>query len=247
MRETKNRRLADPMTFRPLNKMRYPEKIAKTIQMRILNGQLSYGERLPAEIVLAGEFDVSRSVVREAMRILDGLGLIKIKKGPKGGIFVSDGFHKPFSDSLRGLLDSGRVSVENIFMVRLLIEPNVASEAARNATQADMQELQSILQESEQHMDDAVFMQANRGQFHVLLAKASGNPILEIFMQSLIELLREYFYDFKSVDFERHAIATHREILTAIRNRDADKARDLMTDDILKIKSLVKNMDNNAI
>lgn len=234
------------MTFTPLNKMRYPEKIARTIQMRILSGKFNYGERLPAELVLAGEFDVSRSVVREAMRILDGLGLITIKKGPKGGIFVSDGYHKPLSDSLRGLLDSGRVSVENIFMVRLLIEPNVAAEAALNATREDMQELHDILKESEKHMDDAVSMQANRGQFHVQLARASGNPILEMFMQSLIELLREYFYDFKSVDFERHAIASHKRILMAIRSRDANKARDLMTDDILKIKVLVKNMDKNA-
>ena len=232
------------MTFRPLNKMRYPEKIAKTIQMGILNGKFKYGERLPAENVLAGEFDVSRSVVREAMRILDGLGLITIKKGPKGGIFVSNGYHKPLSDSLRGLLDSGRVSVENIFMVRLLIEPNVAAQAALNATREHMQELHAILKKSEQQMDDAVAMQAYRGQFHVLLARASGNPILEIFTQSLIELLREYFYDFKSVDFERHAIASHKEILVAIRERDADKARDLMTDDILKIKELVRGMDS---
>jgi len=168
------------MTFTPLNKMRYSEKIARTIQMRILSNKLDYGERLPAELVLASEFDVSRSVVREAMRILDGLGLITIKKGPKGGIFVSDGYHKPLSDSLRGLLDSGRVSVENIFMVRLLIEPNVAAEAALNATREDMQGLHAILKDSEKQMDDAVSMQANRGQFHVQLARASGNPILEM-------------------------------------------------------------------
>ena len=47
--KTKKRRFTDPMTFRPLNKMRYPEKIAKTIQMGILNGKFKYGERLPAE------------------------------------------------------------------------------------------------------------------------------------------------------------------------------------------------------
>jgi DNA-binding FadR family transcriptional regulator len=131
-------------------------------------------------------------------------------------------------------------------MVRLLIEPNVAAEAALNATEEDMQELHAILEESEKQMDDAVLMQANRGQFHILLAKASGNPIMEMFMQSLIELLREYFYDFKSVDFERQAIASHKEILMAIRNRDADKARDLMACDILKIKDLVSNMDKNT-
>jgi GntR family transcriptional repressor for pyruvate dehydrogenase complex len=235
------------MTFTPLNKMRYPERIAKTIQMRILNGKNKCGERLPSELVLAGEFDVSRSVIREAMRILDGLGLIKIKKGPKGGIFVSDGYHKPLSNSLRGLLDSGQVSIEHIFMVRLLMEPNVAAEAARNAMEEDVRELRAILEESEKHMDDAVLMQANRGQFHILLAKASGNPIMEMFMQSLIELLREYFYDFKSVEFEREAIASHKKILMAIQNRNADKARDLMAGDILKIKDLVRKMDKRTI
>ena len=162
------------MPFAPLKKMTYPERIARKIQMRILTGDLAFGERLPAELDLAGEFGVSRSVVRESMRILAGLGLVNVKKGPAGGIFISDGFHIPLSNSLRGLVDSGRVSVDHIFMVRLLIEPNVAAEAARHAQQTDVDDLRQILQCSEEKIDDAAYLGANRGKFHIRLAKATG-------------------------------------------------------------------------
>jgi len=233
------------MAFTPLNKMRYPERVARAIQMRILNQDIATGHRLPSELDLAGEFDVSRSVVREAMRILDGLGLIVIKKGPKGGIFVSDGYHKPLSNSLRGLVDSGKVSVENIFIVRLLIEPNVAAEAALHADEADLDQLEALLEASRARWDDAAFLGANRGKFHIRLAKATGNPVLEMFTRSLIELLREYFYDFKCIEFEQRAIDSHYQILNAIRNRDPDRARDLMAADISEIKGLVKGMDKS--
>jgi len=233
------------MAFTPLNKMRYPERVARAIQMRILNQDIATGHRLPSELDLAGEFDVSRSVVREAMRILDGLGLIVIKKGPKGGIFVSDGYHKPLSNSLRGLVDSGKVSVENIFIVRLLIEPNVAAEAALHADEADLDQLEALLEASRARRDDAAFLGANRGKFHIRLAKATGNPVLEMFTRSLIELLREYFYDFKCIEFEQRAIDSHYQILNAIRNRDPDRARDLMAADISEIKGLVKGMDKS--
>lgn len=231
------------MVFPPLEKMTYPERIAREIQMRILNHERQIGERLPSELELAGEFEVSRSVIREAMRILEGLGLIVVKKGPKGGIFISNVYHKPLSNSLRGLVDSGRVSVEHIFMVRLLIEPNVAAEAAVHAGDADVKELRAILQESEKNIDDPVFLSANRGKFHIYLAKATGNPVLEMFMHSLIELLREYFYEFKCVEFEQKAIHSHFRILEAVEHHQAEKAHKLMTNDIMEIKGLVRTLD----
>lgn len=235
------------MPFTPLDKLRYPERIAREIQMRILNHDLQIGERLPSELELAGEFEVSRSVIREAMRILDGLGLIVVKKGPKGGIFVSNVYHKPLSNSLRGLVDSGQVSVDHIFMVRLLIEPNVAAEAAVHASKEDVNDLWMILEESEKNIDDPVFLSANRGKFHICLAKATGNPVMEMFMHSLIELLREYFYEFKCVEFEQKAIQSHYRILEAVKNRQSEQARQLMADDIMEIKGLVSTLDKRNL
>lgn len=226
--------------FSPLEKMRFSEKIALDIQERIFKDELKRGDRLPTELALAGEFQVSRTVIREAMRILESLGLVTIKKGSQGGIFVNDGFHKPLSKSLKGQVDSGRISVDNIIKVRLLLEPFVAAEAAVNADQNDIEELGELLIESAENMDDPVFMQANRGKFHIRLARASGNPVLEMFMNSLIELLREYFFDFKDVNFERCAIESHRQIIAAVQQRDPSEARKVMERDILEIKQLVE-------
>ncbi|HOP87005.1 MAG TPA: GntR family transcriptional regulator, partial [Syntrophorhabdaceae bacterium] len=83
--------------FEPFKKKRYSEQIASLIQKKIIKEDILVGSRLPTERQLAEDLNVSRAVVREALRILDSLGHIQIKKGPKGGIFVSNVYHKPIS------------------------------------------------------------------------------------------------------------------------------------------------------
>ena len=119
--------------FRPLEKKRYSEQIADLLQDKILRDHLETGTNLPSEKDLSLEFQVSRSVIREALRMLEVSGLIKVKKGPSGGIFVSNGYHKPITNSLNNLITSGDVTIEHLFDVRLLIEPHIAMEAALNA------------------------------------------------------------------------------------------------------------------
>jgi GntR family transcriptional repressor for pyruvate dehydrogenase complex len=72
--------------FEPLEKKRYSDQIANLIQKRILTQNLADGVKLPGERQLAEELGVSRSVVREALRMLDASGYVSIKKGPRGGI-----------------------------------------------------------------------------------------------------------------------------------------------------------------
>ena len=75
--------------FQPLEKKRYSEQIAHLIRQRILSQNLENGAKLPAERQLAVELGVSRSVVREALCMLDVSGYVSVRKGPGGGIFVS--------------------------------------------------------------------------------------------------------------------------------------------------------------
>jgi len=226
--------------FKPLDKKRFPELVAHEIETRILNNDLQMGQRLLSEVDLAREFQVSRSVVREAMRLLEGRGFVTIKRGPKGGIFANNGYHKPLSEALGRLVDSGKVKGEHVFDIRLLIEPYAAAEAARVAAEDDIEELQTLLDLSGEHRDDADFLQRIRGKFHIRLARASGNPVLLILMNALIELLRKYFSDFKELDLEIKAVETHQKILDAIRAKNPDEARDLMQADILEIKKHVE-------
>ncbi len=226
-------------TFTPLVKKRYSDIIAGEIQTKILKGYIKFGERLPTEHDLAGEFNVSRSVVREAIRILDGLGLVLIKKGPRGGMFASNNYHKPVSNSLMGLVDSGQASVNHVFHVRLIIEPKLAYGAAENATDEDIANMGLLLSEMKKIKSDPAKIQVMRGEFQILLSQASCNPVLEIFTNSLINLLREYFRDFKDLEFEKKAVVLIEKIFHAIKNKEATLAEALMTDYINKVRDLV--------
>ena len=231
------------MAFQPLEKKRFSEQVAHEVETKILNNELRLGERLLSEVDLAKEFHVSRTVIREALRLLEGRGFVKIKRGPKGGIFADDGFHRPLSEALGRLVDSGKVTAGDIFEFRLLLEPYVTEEAAKRATKDDLRELKSLIDLAREHMDDSRALQRIRGKFHVQLATATGNPVLQLIMNALIELLRKYFCHFHETDLERHLVETHAHILQAIMDRNAKLARDLMTRDILELKRHVAQQE----
>ncbi len=223
--------------------IRLSEKIVDDIKSRIMNGEYQNGERLPAELDLAGQHEVSRSVIRESLRNLESLGLVKIKKGPKGGIFVSESYDKPISDSLKGLVDGGQITEDNIFDIRLLLETYAAAEAAVNADENDIDYLESLLTIPTSKISNGAWLQANRSKFHLGLARASKNPILEVLMKVLISLLRKHFKDFHDVAFELESLTSHREILETIKNQNPEKARDLMEAYILGMRDFINQMD----
>lgn len=221
---------------------RLSEKIVDDIQTKILNGEYRKGERLLAELDLAKRYDVSRSVIRESLRQLESLGLVVIKKGPRGGIFVSESYHKPISDSLKGLVDAGQVTEANVFDIRLLIETYATAQAAMNADNKDIDCLKTLLIVPADKTLDGEWLQANRSKFHLKLAKASKNPVLEVLMGGLIELLRKYFKDFHDVNFERDSLNSHKKILKAIEDRDPEKARALMEEYIMGMRDFINTI-----
>lgn len=212
------------LTFRPLTKLRYPERVARLIGRRILLSEIETGQRLPSELELAEEFGVSRSVIREALRMLEAAGLVTIKKGPTGGIFAADGFHKPISDLLKNLIASGRADIVHVFDVRLLVEPQIAAEAARKATASDIAELNRLLAEGERNGGTAVDLRYTNLHFHLLLAQISRNPILNVLVESLVEQVVDFGFDLIDQEFELKALARHRELLDLVAAGKAEEA-----------------------
>ena len=226
--------------FEPFKKKRFSDQIAELIQKRILKDRLAIGTNLPTEKALAEEFQVSRSVIREALRIIELSGLVNIKKGPTGGIFVSDVYHRPITRSLGNLITSGDVTVDHLYDARLLIEPHIAMQAARHANPEDIQKLNELIEDSARHSDDAAHLKRNNIKFHLLLANASGNPVLAIMLESAMELLIERAWDFLDLDLERKFLQIHKEIGDAIAQRQAKRAGDLMQTDILEVMKTLK-------
>ncbi len=221
--------------FKPLEKKRYSEQIAEMIQEKILKQRLQQGTRLPTERELAEEFQVSRTVIREAIRELEVAGLVRIKKGPKGGIFIDNAYHKPLSASLRKLITSGWINVDHILEVRMLIEPYIASQASLKAKKSDIEAMRSLLQNSSAHLDDVALLKKNNIEFHLLIAKASGNPVFSILMRSVMDILEEIARDFFVLSIERDFLQAHKEIFDLIVQRDPEKVRKAIEEDILDV------------
>jgi len=209
-----------------------------------LRENLKEGFKLPTEQQLARELRVGRSVVREALRILNVMGYVKIKKGPQGGIFVSNLYHKPITDSLRHLTSNGHITVDHIFDVRLQIEPFIVAEAARNAKKSDIRKLSALIKDASLHSDEAAYLKEKNIEFHLLLAEASGNPVLAILMKSLTEILKEIAYHFLNPSFEREIFRVHKEILNTLVQRKRNEAKRLVKEDIIFVKrSLEKSLE----
>jgi GntR family transcriptional regulator, transcriptional repressor for pyruvate dehydrogenase complex len=223
-------------TFRPLKKRRFSDQIADVIQEKILKERLQTGTSLPTEQELAGEFQVSRSVVREALRILEISGLVKVKKGSAGGVFVSDGIWAPIRKSLRNMVARGDVTVAHLFDVRFLIEPQMAKEAALHIAEKDIAVLEELFRDSCAHLGDPVHLKKNNLNFHLLLARASGNPVFSVLLESVFELLIEISLDFFDSSAEKGFHENHEKIFQMIQRRKAGEVERLMKEDIRDTK-----------
>lgn len=211
-------------SFKPLAKLRYPERVARVVGRRILIGEMETGQRLPSEVELAEEFEVSRAVIREALRLLESAGLVSIRKGPTGGIFAANVLHKPISDSLKNLLDAGRADVINVFDVRLMVEPQLAAEAARRADEKDIDRLSRLLARAGREDNGPVDLRYVNLHFHLELARISANPILTILVESLLELVGDTGFDLVDPEFEKEALERHRELLRLVAEGQAEDA-----------------------
>lgn len=238
--QANRRNVFSEAVFRPLEKKRYSEQIADLIQDKILRDPLEAGTNLPSEKDLSLEFQVSRSVIREALRMLEVSGLVTIKKGPSGGIFVSNGYHKPITNSLNNLITLGDVTIEHLFDVRMLIEPHIAMEAALNAKDEHIKRLTELMVDSSRHQDDPIRLKRNNLKFHLLVAKASGNPVLALLLESVIELLIKTTLDFLDLSLEKHFFRVHERIAQVIANGESEEAERLIREDILDTKEKIQ-------
>jgi DNA-binding FadR family transcriptional regulator len=231
--------------FQPLKKKRYSEQISELIQQKIIRESIAVGTLLPTELELAAEFQVSRTVIREALRILEVSGLVKIKKGPTGGIFVTDGYAKPIKNTLSNLVSSGEVHLHHLCDVRMLIEPQIAYEAALHASKKDIEDLRQLFIDSKAHMDDSNRLKKNNLNFHLLLAKASGNPVLSVLLESVIHILIEMSLEFRNLAHEQYFCKVHKNIFNAIEKGDENAARRLMEEDIMEIRSKLTDLNRS--
>ena len=208
-------------------KKRLYQSIAREIQAQIESGAFPVGSRLPGERELAEKFDVSRVTIREAEIALEALGLISIKTG--SGVYVRarpDAGSSPLPD----------VSAFELTAARAVIEAEAAALAAANITESGVKELEALVETmaaTPAHASEAA-EEADK-QFHLTIARISGNPVVEFFVQSLWRMrtelprVRKVYVSVCTKD-ARARTDEHSAILDALRLRDPTAARIAMRD-----------------
>lgn len=119
------------MSFEPIKNTRIFEEVSRQIERQIQSGQLGPGAKLPNERELSATFAVSRHAVREALRSLESIGHLELRKGAKGGAFVARGNPQPFTKIMRGMVQVGGISLDHLTQARLAIESAVIAEACK--------------------------------------------------------------------------------------------------------------------
>jgi DNA-binding FadR family transcriptional regulator len=216
--------------FKPLKQQRISEEVLRQLKEAILFGEFKSGEKLPSERELTEQFQVSRGVIREAIRALEITGFVKTRQGPAGGAFVTEPSLDHVGNVFMDLFLANKVSMPEMAHVRRIIEPEVARLAAGNISEKGKQVLiQAQENEFLQMVDNAEFIVANQ-KVHRILAEECGNHFLEAICKSMLRLTREMVEALDPSNREIHGPGEHRKVIDAVLDGNKDAAADAMAE-----------------
>ena len=185
---------APPSTFQAIRSARAFEDIAAQIRAELAAGRLKVGSRLPSERALSEQFGVSRNTLREALRSLEHAGLIRLQKGASGGAFISERSGDAVVTGLLDLYHVGAIGPAQLTQARIWLESVIVREACQRATADDLLELQRNVDEAEAaHLRGDFERRVERHlEFHRILARMTGNPIMVLMMDGILAVLRHF-------------------------------------------------------
>jgi GntR family transcriptional repressor for pyruvate dehydrogenase complex len=206
------------------------QRIVDEIRSDVFGRRISAGDRLPGEDHLAERFEVSRPAVREALRVLELQGLVRVEHGFHGGAFVADSGAGPAIDALETMLRLEHLDRAEIYAARRHLEPAVAALAAVRLEDATASALDANLIESERRIASGKPAFGTNLAFHDIVAAACGNRLLSLMTRAVLELLRGVEARRPSDErVNREAWRAHTTILRALREGDGDAAASEMS------------------
>jgi GntR family transcriptional regulator, transcriptional repressor for pyruvate dehydrogenase complex len=230
------------MGLQAVKKKRVHEEITAQIRRQLAEGRWEPGDRLPAERDLAETFQVSRSSVREAIRALESMGLVRIRTG--AGTFVASTSESLLSPLVSAIL-SRHDLLSDTFETRRAVEPEIAALAARRATAIEIGQMQEVLEEQARQIARGESGVEGDTAFHSLLTRSVKNKIFLRLDDVLVDILRES----REQSLQIHgrpsrSLAGHRQILRAIRARAPARARRAMLQHLTAIERNILRFTN---
>ncbi|TZF83575.1 FadR family transcriptional regulator [Pedobacter sp. BS3] len=204
------------------------DKIISQLKQLIVSGQLKPGDRLPAERVLAEKFGVGRSYVREAILRLEFYGLLRTS--PQSGTYVSGLSIKVLDNLITDIIKFNKDDFNALIEARYYLELDSVKLAAERRTDEDLKIIETALTDYENKINEGLPAVEEDMLFHMQIAKATKNTIIESMIFILIPDLIRNIVESKICGDGRgqRAIPEHRNIFEALVNKDIDAAENAM-------------------
>jgi DNA-binding FadR family transcriptional regulator len=204
--------------------------VARDIEADIVRRGWAVGESLGSEHALQQRFGVSRSVLREAVRLVEHHQVARMRRGPNGGLYICEPDAGPATRAVVIYLEYLGTTLADLLNARLVLEPLAASLAAERIDEAGIARLRAVLLAEQQWRPG---LPAPRDEFHIALAEQSKNPVLQLFIDVLMRLTTRYALASRTDSATEaseavdHLHAHHSAIVAAVTAGDSARAKTL--------------------
>ncbi len=217
--------------FKPIRPKKISEEIVEQIKAHISQGQLRPGERVPSERELAAMLGVSRPSVREAIMVLEAMGLVESRQG--GGTYVRSLTEKSLADPLGSLVENNPQLLHDLTEVRIGLESWSAYLAAQHATDEEIATMATHLEEMRRQAPSGGWGADVDYSFHYAITIASHNTIQIHVLDTVHDLFKAtievaLFEFYRKEGFANVLLEQHEAIYQAIARRDPEAAREAM-------------------
>lgn len=224
------------------------EDVIQQVEEAILKGELKPGDRLPSERDLQKVLDVGRGTLRESLRVLEQKGLIEIKPGAKGGIFIKGLGSGQMSDSLDLYVRSHHVSIDNLTEYREDVECLIAARAAEKASSEEVEELRRLVEKMENQLfaDPPLwdeFIETDK-EIHLYLAGIAGNPLHRVFLDIVHDKVHRYNVKLnlpKEQLTRKFEIEDMTDLVDAVAAGDRRRASDVARRHVIRFNEFIKS------
>ncbi len=215
---------------------RRTEKVSEVLAREIVHDirGLPSGAKLPAEANMLQKYQVGRASLREALRLLEVQGLIVIRPGPGGGPVVASADSRNFARMAALYFHLGDATYRDLVEARLVMEPVMARLAAGRRDPGDLAQLEQFISSTPEATDQSAYFR-HATDFHGLVSGMSGNPVLDLLVQSLKDLYTDRFQGVIFPVRDRQRVQDeHVEIARAIVKGNGAKAERLMREHMVE-------------
>jgi DNA-binding FadR family transcriptional regulator len=218
--------------------MKQSEIVARHISQQIIAQGLPEGTRLDPEKTMVEEYQVGRSTLREALRLLENRGVLSIKTGREGGPVVRRPRPSDLGEAISLTLRFDGVPPDQVFTAQSALAARLVRRAAERVSQHDLAAMGECLDRMERYADQHAVVEAESRRFHEILAKTAESPVLAILVSAVDSVLDGLREDEPVGNARRSPRSTghtsctnvHRRIYDALAARDGDAAAAAMTD-----------------